>query len=46
MIPPLVRIDAHQHFWHYSPQEYGWIDARMQRLARDFLASLSEVGRG
>ncbi len=37
MIPPLVRIDAHQHFWHYSPQEYGWIDARMQRLARDFL---------
>lgn len=37
MIPPLVRIDAHQHFWHYSPQEYGWIDARMQRIARSFL---------
>lgn len=32
-----VRLDAHQHFWHYSPQEYGWIDARMQRIARDFL---------
>jgi L-fuconolactonase len=32
-----VRIDAHQHFWRYSPQEYGWIDARMARIARDFL---------
>lgn len=32
-----MRLDAHQHFWHYSPQEYGWIDARMQRIARDFL---------
>jgi L-fuconolactonase len=32
-----VRLDAHQHFWHYTPQEYGWIDARMQRIARDFL---------
>lgn len=32
-----MRLDSHQHFWHYSPQEYGWIDARMQRIARDFL---------
>jgi L-fuconolactonase len=34
---PRVRIDAHQHFWRYSPQDYGWIDARMVRIARDFL---------
>ncbi|MBZ0149887.1 MAG: amidohydrolase family protein [Planctomycetes bacterium] len=34
---PAVRIDAHQHFWRYSPAEYGWIDARMSRIARDFL---------
>jgi len=32
-----VRIDAHQHFWHYAPAEYPWIDARMGRIARDFL---------
>jgi len=32
-----VRLDAHQHFWRYSPAEYGWIDARMGRIARDFL---------
>lgn len=30
-------IDAHQHFWKYSPQEYGWIDDRMSVLRRDFL---------
>lgn len=32
-----MRLDAHQHFWRYSPAEYGWIDARMGRIARDFL---------
>lgn len=31
------RIDAHQHFWRYSPEEYGWIDERMAVLRRDFL---------
>jgi L-fuconolactonase len=31
-----VRLDAHQHFWQYSAAEYGWIDARMQAIARDF----------
>jgi L-fuconolactonase len=30
-------IDAHQHFWHYSAEEYGWIDGRMEALRRDFL---------
>lgn len=32
-----MRIDAHQHFWRYDPTDYGWIDERMQRIARDFL---------
>lgn len=32
-----MRVDAHQHFWRYAPHEYGWIDARMERIARDFL---------
>lgn len=32
-----MRIDAHQHFWRYSPAEYGWIDEGMAQLRRDFL---------
>ena len=32
-----MRIDAHQHFWHYSANEYPWIGAGMERLARDYL---------
>jgi L-fuconolactonase len=31
-----MRIDAHQHFWHYDPDEYGWIDGSMAALRRDF----------
>jgi len=31
-----MRIDAHQHFWEYRPDEYGWIDERMEVLRRDF----------
>ena len=32
-----MRIDAHQHFWRYTPAEYGWIDDSMSALRRDFL---------
>jgi Predicted metal-dependent hydrolase of the TIM-barrel fold len=32
-----LRIDAHQHFWRYRPQDYGWIDDSMPDLKRDFL---------
>jgi L-fuconolactonase len=32
-----VRIDAHQHFWHYTVREYAWIDDSMSSLRRDFL---------
>lgn len=33
----MMRIDAHQHFWHYDPVEYDWIDEPMTALRRDFL---------
>ena len=32
-----MRVDAHQHFWRYSVEEYDWIDDSMQVLRRDFL---------
>ena len=32
-----MHIDAHQHFWMYDPAEYGWIDASMSAIRRDFL---------
>lgn len=32
-----MRIDSHQHFWHYAPESHGWIDASMEVLKRDFL---------
>ena len=34
-----MRIDAHHHFWHYSPAEYDWIDDPMASIRRDFLPS-------
>jgi L-fuconolactonase len=38
------RVDAHHHFWRYSPEEYGWIDERMSPLRRDFLPAELERG--
>ncbi|PYQ47904.1 MAG: amidohydrolase [Acidobacteria bacterium] len=32
-----MRIDSHQHFWRYTPADYGWIDDSMPGLRRDFL---------
>jgi L-fuconolactonase len=34
---PVPVIDAHQHFWHYTAAEYGWINDSMAQLRRDFL---------
>jgi L-fuconolactonase len=31
------KIDAHQHFWKYSPDTHAWIDDSMSALRRDFL---------
>src|SRR5262245_61118824 len=33
----MARIDAHQHFWRYSPQTHGWITDSMAVLKQDFL---------
>jgi len=30
-------IDAHQHFWHFEPAEFAWIDDEMAVLRRDYL---------
>ncbi|MEJ2238236.1 MAG: amidohydrolase family protein [Gemmatimonadales bacterium] len=32
-----MRIDAHQHFWHYDPVRDSWITEEMSVLQRDFL---------
>jgi L-fuconolactonase len=32
-----MRIDAHQHFWHYDPVRDAWITDEMAVLRRDFL---------
>ncbi|MDQ2840945.1 MAG: amidohydrolase family protein [Acidobacteriota bacterium] len=34
---PSKRIDAHQHFWVYTPEQYAWIDESMASVRRDFL---------
>jgi L-fuconolactonase len=33
----MMRIDAHQHFWHYDPVRDAWITDEMEALKRDFL---------
>ena len=33
----MVRIDSHQHFWHYTPSTHGWITDEMKVLKRDYL---------
>ena len=32
-----MKIDAHQHFWHYRKHEYPWIGPGMDALSRDYL---------
>ena len=32
-----MRLDAHQHFWHYDPVKDSWITDEMSVLKRDFL---------
>jgi len=32
-----LKIDAHQHFWRYSPADHDWIDESMAAIRRDFL---------
>ena len=32
-----MRLDAHQHFWHYHPQQHVWMTDQMAVLRRDYL---------
>ena len=32
-----MRVDAHQHFWRYTGEEFGWINDAMAAIRRDFL---------
>ena len=32
-----MKIDAHHHFWRYTPDQYAWISTDMAALRRDFL---------
>jgi L-fuconolactonase len=32
-----MKIDAHQHFWHYHPERHPWITPQMSVLRRDWL---------
>jgi L-fuconolactonase len=32
-----MRIDAHQHFWHYDPAQHVWMTDAMDVLRRDYL---------
>lgn len=36
-MPTMSKIDAHQHFWEYNPQDYGWIGPEMAILRKDHL---------
>jgi L-fuconolactonase len=36
-LPEIPRIDAHQHFWRYEPDQYPWIGNHMSVLKRDYL---------
>lgn len=33
----MIRIDAHQHFWHFHEVEYSWIGPHMKVLRRHLL---------
>lgn len=32
-----MKIDSHQHYWHYNLQDYGWMGENMKAIKRDFL---------
>lgn len=32
-----MKLDAHQHFWHYDPKRQEWITPEMGRIRRNFV---------
>lgn len=40
-----MKIDSHQHYWHFNTADYGWMGDNMSVIKRDFLPTdlLSEL---
>ena len=39
-----MTIDAHHHLWHFTPEEFGWLEGPLAPLRRDFTtADLTQV---
>ena len=34
-----MKIDSHQHYWHFNTADYGWMGENMSVIKRDFLPS-------
>lgn len=32
-----MKIDSHQHYWHFNLKDYGWMNDAMEKIRRDFL---------
>lgn len=32
-----MKIDSHQHYWHFNVQDYGWMGENMSAIKRNFL---------
>jgi len=32
-----MKIDSHQHYWHFNTADYGWMGENMSVIKRDFL---------
>ena len=33
----MLKIDAHQHFWHYDPERHAWITDEMAVIRKNFM---------
>ena len=33
----VMKIDSHQHYWHFNEQDYGWMGDNMATIKRDLL---------
>ena len=40
-----MKIDTHQHYWHYHAQDFPWISDSMPQLQRDCLPADCEAAR-
>ena len=44
-----MKIDAHHHFWRYTPEEFDWITDDLRAIRRnyypaDFAPQLAAIG--